>query len=448
MDFLGDQFGRLSLSSKSSKKNGTTTNTFSALPAEIHARIPEQCGFYDQTEQLRVPLSLERPMESPCDLFDRLSVRSNSSKKNNTITDTFSALPAEIHVRIAEQCGFYDRYNLCRTSKLMKERCLHVLYRDVDLERDRQGSDPNFYGFSQKYDYLIRTFGLIECLDNHPEYGKHIRFFKGSFLFGDSGPYLRQWRTMESLTHVKRVEIGSRKFDNDFLSTDPSWQPPCNLFQSATSVTLVGHLEYKLAKSILGAIDPEKLRHLCLDIVQEPNLEWYHGFKPGDISEDGRTIAYGATSGLLTTLTGRCKTIRTLILRRRGQIQDGREWNAVAEDASYMEWASFLSSVQSTVESFTFAQARSWKHTMTIDNADSSSRIMDNRFRRLVLPTIFAGYWPCLKTIELQGVRSPYGEAQLTMELRAVLGGDTTIVIKERPFYVEKDGMINEHYHA
>lgn len=48
---------------------------------------------------------------------------------------TFSTLPPEIHVGIAEHRGNSDLLNLCLTSKWVNERCLHVLYRHVDLER-------------------------------------------------------------------------------------------------------------------------------------------------------------------------------------------------------------------------------------------------------------------------------------------------------------------------
>ncbi|MCJ1469432.1 hypothetical protein MMC07_008065 [Pseudocyphellaria aurata] len=389
-----------------------------------------------------------------------LSSSSNSSTQKNTTTtantNPFSALPAEIHVRIAEQCGFNDRYNLCRTSKSLKERCWHVLYRDIDLERDRRVPEPGSYTREPQWiETFTRAIWLLDSLDRHPEYGQHVRVFKGSLLRSQfHSDVQRAWRTWALLTHVQRVEIGSRKFDESFLLMDPSWQPPCHLFQSATSVTLVGHVEYKLAVSILRAIDPGKLQHLCLDGVREPNIEQNQyeivpgGCKPGDIAEEGRMIAYGATAGLLTTLTGRCTSIRTLMLRRRGQIQDGPGWDAGAEEASYVEWASFLASVQSTMEKFTFEQAARWSRLETMNNADGSSRIMDDRFRRLVLPTICAGNWPCLNAIALHGVRSPYGEAQLTMELRAVLGGDTTIVIEERPVYVEEDGIITENYQS
>lgn len=69
-----------------------------------------------------------------------------------------------------------------------------------------------------------------------------------------------------------------------------------------------GLMQYGLAKSIFGAIIPAILKNLCLDRVQDlksgkPKLRYL----PGDRGEDGKIIAYGATSGPLTTLAGRCK---------------------------------------------------------------------------------------------------------------------------------------------
>lgn len=64
---------------------------------------------------------------------------------------------------------------------------------------------------------------------------------------------------------------------------------------------------------------------------------------------------------------------------------------------------------------------------------------MDERFRRLIIPAIVSGNWPCLSVIELQGVRSSNGQAgnaALTTELRALLGGDTKIVVEESAEYV------------
>lgn len=161
-------------------------------------------------------------------------------------------------------------------------------------------------------------------------------------------------RAMHSLTHVQGVDIAS-KTDFDYRLPVPKNQLPNDFFQSATSVRLAGSMQYGLVKPILNAINPATLKHLCLDRVQDV-------FKigpvvPGDRGDDGRIIALGVTSGLLTTLTGRCTALRTLILRRAGQGHSIHRWHAAAEEASYIEWASFIPSVQGTVEKFKFEQS-------------------------------------------------------------------------------------------
>ncbi|MCJ1462012.1 hypothetical protein MMC07_000612 [Pseudocyphellaria aurata] len=355
---------------------------------------------------------------------------------------TFSTLPAEIHDGIAQQCEINDLFNLCLTSKRMNEIFTRALYLDVDLDRDRLVLDADIYlrRVEREIDARQRQRRFIQALEKHPEHGRYVRSFRGSFPYSGFGKEGKNWDDLwlaiELLTHVQRVEVGSRTIWGSLLTTYRK-QIPCALFQSATSVTLVGDLEYNLAKSILKGINPAALKYLCLNMVRDPNLKCSElGPRAGDIAEDGRVAAWGATSGLLTMLTGRCTTIRTLILRRKGQIKETYGWNDAAEDASYTEWASFLGSVQSTLEKFTFEQAASWWGPGV--DVDSSSRIMDGRFRRLVLPTIVSGRWPCLNIIELQGVRSQDGAAGLTTDLRAVLGAQTTIIIKERPVYVQQ----------
>lgn len=373
-------------------------------------------------------------------------------EKRTKANITFESLPAEIHVGIAEQCEQPDLFNICLVSLSMNRRCSHVLYRHVDLLRDQPSTMNNLPKAESNriYDVLQRQHHLISTLLCFPEYGQCVRSIRTKL--GDGFTGLRgqdageTWQAMRTLTQLHSVELGSRTKDSSYLNgTTPL---PRNLFQSATSVTLVGHMEYNVAKAILNALDSARLTYLCLNMVQENDIENFSPVHvPGNLSEDGRIVAYGATTGLLKLLTGRCSALRTLILRRRGQIENGPQWHAAAEDASYMEWGSFLCSVQSTVEQFTFEQAARWTQDAERKGADSTSRIMDDRFRRLILSAIVSRSWPCLTLIELQGVRSQDGGAGLTMELRAAVGANAKIVVKERPLHVlESFEMISEQY--
>lgn len=357
-------------------------------------------------------------------------------------TNDFANIPAEIHVNIARHLEGNDLINLCLTRRLINKRCTHILYRHVDLEPDRSGLNSR----EKMLDACKRQQRFVHTLLSHPEYGKHVRFFKGTLCKSrsDFDPSLEQdvisdaelWRVMKLLSQVHSAELGSR---NSFAyeMTVPTEQIPTHVFQSLTSVRLAGHMQHGLAKSILDSINPATLEHLCIDMVQDRKL--------GDSRDlflslyrdaDGRIIERGATSGLFTTLTGHCTALRTLILRRVGHGEDGPGWNTAREEASYFEWASFIRSVQATVEIFTFEQAgESLSNRFPfVGEVSRPIRIMDEKFRRLIFPAIVSGNWPCLTIIELQGVRSLNGEvgkAALISELRAVLGGRPKIVVDE-----------------
>lgn len=358
-------------------------------------------------------------------------------------TITFSTLPVELHVNIANYCEKKDLINLCLTSKLVNERCLHVLYRHVDLRIDQCGNTV-----AEEYRLVLdarkKQNKFVRTLLSHPEYGKYVRFLKDMLYVpvsdedlspGEDVSYEEFWRVMQSLTHVQSVDVGSR---NGFAqsTTAPTKQLPNNLFQSATSVRLLGYMQYALAKSILNVINPATLKHLCLDFVRDKNVgQLQDQYVPGVRYEDGRIITRGATSGLLTTLTGRCTALRTLELRRVGQFQNGHGWHVVADEESYIEWASFIRSVQGTLEHFTFEQAR--ESARSIEYHDKY-RTMDERFLRLVLPAIVSEGWPCLTYIELRGVRASndlYSADELTAKLRAAVGEKAKIVIEEMAIY-------------
>lgn len=351
---------------------------------------------------------------------------------------TFSALPPEIHVNIATYCEINDLTNLCLTSKLVNQICLRVLYRDVDFEHIRQGSSertPRDYSrVAQMFDArLKRQQQFIRALLSHPEHGRHVRSLRGRFTASldshgkDKISEEKLWRAMRSLTNIQKVDVG---FPSSFIihTTTPAEQIANGLFHSATSVRLVGIMQYHLARSILNAVNPAALKHLCLDTVRE------HQFGEHRMP-DGRIIASGAASGLLTSLTGRCTALRTLELRRIGQTRDGYGWDTVAEEASYIEWACFIRSVKSTVQRFTFEQTGDWQRDFKFSDPTDLFRVMDERFRRYVVPAILSGSWLCLNIMDLRGVRHLNGEigkAALKRELKVVLGENAEIVVEEQ----------------
>lgn len=357
--------------------------------------------------------------------------------------DTFSTFPPEIHVLIAKHCENSDLISLCLSSKSMHERCLRILYREVDLQYDPHDllKPPRT---SRTMDSLLaKQRMLVRTLLSHGEYGKYVRFLKGTlYVPGFLDRYLLKKNkiseadllsAMQSLTQVQSVDLAYQNSNGRIPSIA---RFPNRLFQSATSVRLLGDMQYDLAKSILFAINPALLRHLCLDRVRDEILDQSHDrIVPGDAGKDGRIIAPGAMSGLLTALTGRCTALRTLDLRRTAEGKNDRHWPIAADEASYLEWASFIRSVQGTVEKFTFEQSEGRTRWFHIPKENLPAfRTIDERFERLLLPAIVSGNWPCLNIMELRGVRGPDGQdgkTTLIAELRAVLSEKTKIVVEE-----------------
>lgn len=345
-------------------------------------------------------------------------------------TITFSTLPAEVHATIAEHCENNDLINLCLTSKLVNERCLRILYRYVDLERDRDDKEVHY---TRTVRTRKRQQQFVNTLLSHPEYGDYVRFLKtgqplpSSFNCNDRLLSEEEfWHVMQSLSHVRSVEVISKPvIANGIMVPFPN-----NLFQSAKSVRLVGSNLYDLAKSILNTINPEMLKHLCLDMVDDDTVQQPQG-------GDGRIIALRAESGLLKNLTGRCTALQTLTWRTaaHGYNRDG--WYTAREIASYIAWASFIHSVQGTVENFTFELVGGLFRLPRNEiptNHSCPYAIADENFRQLILPAIISGSWPCLNTMKIRGVSSLNGrdgEVPLAMELRAVLGGNTKIAVEE-----------------
>lgn len=97
---------------------------------------------------------------------------------------------------------------------------------------------------------------------------------------------------------------------------------------------------------------------------------------------EGQTIALSATPGLLKLLTGHCTGLQTLILRRIGEYDTAYDQHAAASEASYIKWATFICSVQSTVEIFTFEHVGGITGKIMFTDEDRRSR-MNERFRRL-----------------------------------------------------------------
>ena len=92
------------------------------------------------------------------------------------------------------------------------------------------------------------------------------------------------------------------------------------------------------------------------------------------------------------------------------------------------------------METFKFEQVVELIHDPPLRDLPPWFRTVDERFQRLVLPTIVTGKWPRLDMIELRGIKSSEGEGELAKALRDVLGENATIAVEEQPhcFYSDQ----------
>ncbi|MCJ1467564.1 hypothetical protein MMC07_006189 [Pseudocyphellaria aurata] len=384
---------------------------------------------------------------------------------------TFSSLPVEVHVRIAEQCETNDLVNLCRASKGMKERCTRVLYRHVDLNlrvpnRDLashnllENSAPTRAlekfrakeGVLKEWMFACTLKPWPECAkyfrsykEHLPECAKYVRSYKGqlrdSFSVLGFREEARLWNALKTLTHVRHVEVDFRHHDT--LNND---QIPHGLFPSATSLALIGYLEFLHAdQSFLYVADPAMLTRLCFTMIHYHDLEVYG--RHANPSLDRQQFMYGRVPGLLSSLTGKCSSLRSLTLRRKHQNNNTEAWWLAAEDLSYKECASFLTSIQSTLEEFTFEQTPRWPIGADQKPDFELSRTSDTRFRRIILPVLLraARTWPRITAITLHGVRTPDGEPDIEGELGvAVLGTNIKLEVQERGVLRQEGGDMVE----
>ncbi|MCJ1429789.1 hypothetical protein MMC29_007704 [Sticta canariensis] len=354
------------------------------------------------------------------------------------VTITFSSLPAEIHDGIASYCGTNDLKSLCLTSKWMNEIVFRALYRYVDLQVDSDNVKLRFGIISPRR----AQQQFVHTLLSHPEYGKEVRSLKTSGyipIFQNGRKDMRAeenfWRAMLSLTHVQSVDLNSKPAmsDDGTITATQIDNMPRQLFRSVTSIKLAGMMPYGPARSILSTINPATLKYLFLDRVDGYSTEKDENGR--EKRREDRTYIYKLVSpGLLTTLTGRCTALQTLILRRVGHFRQIQSFDKAVEEASYTECASFIRSVQAIVKEFTFDHFENEPSDMENKIGDLPFRVMDERFLRLVLPTIVSSNWPCLTMMQLRGIRTLNGQdgkVALTMQLEAILGRDAKIVVEE-----------------
>lgn len=395
----------------------------------------------------------------------------------SSISFRLEDLPQDIFFEILDICAAHKGalYNLSLTSKSIQNTCLPLLYRDVDLSTHNRGrlveeEDEccwelwaDLDGHYVPDDARLRQHSFLRTLTAHPEYGAFVRSFAWTLIWTGSWNTTSRlediefavWDVFTSLTNVKDLDLASLHYN--FLEPFVRQNPP-RLFSSAVRVRLLGWMHRGLVKSILYSVDPSKLAHLALDNLQDEGQ--YPDGSPVR-SDDGENVRDhketvnrdgshgfvfpGPMRNILTPLEGRCMALKFLLLRKAGQelIERGNwtGWSPEIDDAVYREWASFLSSVKSTLEVFIFEHTRAPKYGMPSRCGHSRLislqriRPMDERFRRLFLSVLLAGGWPRLQTMEIRGVGRwegvPALDEETKVRLREAVGSRVLLVLEE-----------------
>ena len=298
---------------------------------------------------------------------------------------SFSNLPEDIHVAIAEHCDRSDLPNLCSVTKWMHKYCAHVLYRNVDLSLHNRGiltvhdqdedelkqiwsdnSACNLLGEELEQRQMI----FLETLARHPEYGVHVHKLSWSIQMLENialdHPQLELpswtenpartlqhiWEVWQLLTNIRAIDIAWLNKPHRLYAYKTSL--PSYLFPSATSISLVGVMARPFPVLIFKSISPSNLRHLTMSNLQvcvEAPVPTDFQVQLPAVRRTGEP-----TPSLLGTLTGHCTSLRTFTLRTVASAAS-HLFNATFFGKSlYSEYAAFLRSVAPTLEKFTFEQ--------------------------------------------------------------------------------------------
>ncbi|KAI9670050.1 MAG: hypothetical protein M1817_004530 [Caeruleum heppii] len=382
--------------------------------------------------------------------------------------DRFTLLAKELQDSILDYCDARDLFAFCQTSRSICQSTLPRLYRTVDLSvHNLKGTFTNKAGNPVEADYFGRVAEEIDhvvfarqqqfvgTLLQRPDYGRYIRTLIWTFITpperaegSDSAErhdVSNVWRAFQSITRVHHVDIAFLAksldpFAHSVSEEDHSQfrlgkrkraekEGPPPIFASAGSLRLSGSTPRCIVNAILHAVEPSRLTSLELNNLLDPGQEldddpqrWYRATVDHDnVRLLGTDAAIGdaATlpcpmSGHLRHLEGRCTALTSLCVRGVGQGNEYEDcWVSANDDARYREWASFITSVQATLTSFTFEQG------MPADDEDHrrpikcrhgvmfpyfDMRPMDARFEKFIVPVLGNDQWPQIKNMTLQGI--------------------------------------------
>ncbi|MCJ1417230.1 hypothetical protein MMC32_003572 [Xylographa parallela] len=341
-----------------------------------------------------------------------------------------------------------------------------LLYKNVDISFHDNGYFEPSHPFATGYVYdtdepVLRQHAFLQTLTDRPAYGHFVRSFKWTLSWTPkdvnkwpSDPQeieLTTWNVLRSLTKVTTVDFGCVE-SIDY--GDYTRQYPASLFPAARSIRLCGNMYFGLAAAIIHSVDPATLESITLDNLQDvgqyPNglpIVEDHRFDLSLIKETSRPdgsrglVFPGPMRGILRPLQGRCLNLKDLYIRKCGQklieLESwgcSRRWSNKADEEVYMECASFLDSVKSSLQSFHFEQGHEAPAPGKVVVLQFI-RPMDDRFRCFILPVILSGNWTQLQRLEIKGVGTwrgiPTISEEIIAQIKDAVGLHTNVIIAD-----------------
>ncbi|KAI1461606.1 hypothetical protein F4805DRAFT_412649 [Annulohypoxylon moriforme] len=384
---------------------------------------------------------------------------------------SFQEFPLEIQLNVAESCTRSTLLSLAIASKALHQLLTPVIYRVVDLSAHNGPDIDQAYwtyntpdrdkGLSNSMNWIVndKQRSFIRTLRSRPSLGKHVRTLRWEtvecspdvvendifpplheyedgklslrklrmiweeFEFDDCNSLL--WDTFAALTHVQEVDISLTPNDKREAC------PPPPLFPQAQSLRLSGLASSFLIKSILKSANPESLRRLHLNnLNQFAELEGV----PDELTirKKGRVRPFPGHTGIagpmrthLLECSSRWCNLQSLIIDTAGLSgpdPDKADVTVIAafetDNLRYHEVGVLIRSVAKTLRVFCFQQGptsdnyqNGWRRPDTVCCAPllpprDGIRPMDALFRRYILRAILESSWPQLEKMELFGVAS------------------------------------------
>ncbi|KAG4438658.1 hypothetical protein IFR05_005839 [Cadophora sp. M221] len=342
----------------------------------------------------------------------------------------FMDLALELQEEVARNCEAHELSALAQTCSWLHGVAIRALYHHVDISTHNiAGLFParNMFTLAEnpiadlgdEIDHCIeKQRKFFRSMKLRPEYGAGVTRLTWTY-FSQCSPTNDKpisdkpvWRALQCLTSVKYLDFASIAFQRER-------NPPPALFPVAEHIRLVGPMSFAFVRAILFSGQAERLVSLDLDNVLDIG-QYKEGkdFKsmadlsliPESEDSDGISVTRhpGNMRGHLKYLEGRCPRLKYLCLRSVGNDQEGDcRWSPAIDEARYDEWASFITSVRSSLEHLVVEQGLEPNQSeigRCRPQPIQLGRPMDDRFLTHLLPALLAGGFEKLKGLQVYGI--------------------------------------------